>query len=84
MPTAIYDSSLVTKRRQYLAESGSFIGRIQNYESPNTGYAPRLGIYDQSIINNVKLGNIKNYRKNMNGFTIVSNGCPCPPINTTE
>ena len=88
MPTTIYDSSLVTQRRRAITESGSFISRISPWnippartsiQQPNTGYAPALGIWDQSIINTVKNGQIKFYRKNDGGCTTVSNGCPCQP-----
>ena len=82
MPTTIYDSSLITKRRQMKAESGNFINRIQNPVQPNTGYAPALGIWYQSIINDVKNGQMKYYRKGMGGCTTVSNGCPCDSLHT--
>ncbi len=75
MPTTIYDSSQITQRRKNITESGSFLRRIQG-DNPTSGYAPLLGVYDQSIINTVKLGNIKDYRKG-NGVVCVSNGCPC-------
>ena len=78
MPTAIYDSSLITKRRQVKAESGSFITRIA---SNNTSYAPALGIWDQSIVNDVKNGQMKYYRKG-EGSTTIDNGCPCQPDTT--
>jgi len=80
MPTTIYDSSLITQRRKNKAESGSFIRRIQNPINPNTGYAPALGIWDQSIINTVNNGQMKYYRKGEGGCTTVSNGCPCEPL----
>lgn len=80
MSTTIYDSSLLTQRRQAKAESGSFINRIQNYSRPTSGYGPSLGIYDQSIINTVKDGNMKYYRKGTGGITLVDNGCPCSPL----
>ena len=76
MPTTVYDSSLITQRRRVKAESGSFLNRIA---SNNTSYAPALGIWDQSIINSVKNGQMKYYRKG-EGCTTVSNGCPCVPI----
>jgi hypothetical protein len=91
MSTTIYDSSLLTMRRKATAESGSFVRRIAPWNvtpietplpQPNTGYAPMLGIYDQSIINTVKTGNMKFYRKNDGGCTTVMDGCPCPPITT--
>lgn len=77
MSTAIYDSSLLTQRRQAKAESISFINRVKNSTQPTTGYGPALGIYDQSVINTVKDGNMTYYRKGTNGVTIVDNGCPC-------
>jgi len=80
MPTTVYDSSLITQRRQNKTEANSFISRIQNYTSPNTGYAPRLGISDQSIINVVHTGQMPSYRKGLGGCTIVDNGCPCQPL----
>ena len=83
MPTTIYDSSLITKRRQMKAESGNFINRIQNPVQPNTGYAPALGIWDQSIINDVKNGQMVYYRKGTGGCTTIDNGCPCQPLPDT-
>lgn len=86
MPTTIYDSSLITQRRRAKAESGSFISRISPWNSnnttnqPTTGYAPMLGVWDQSIINTVKNGNMSFYRKNDGGCTTVNNGCPCNPL----
>ena len=75
MPTTVYDSSLITQRRRVKAESGSFLNRIA---SNNTSYAPALGIWDQSIVNSVKNGNMKYYRKCDGSFTVDS-GCPCRP-----
>ena len=46
---------------------------------PNTGYAPALGIYDQSIINTINNGQMKFYKKNDGGCTTINNGCPCLP-----
>jgi hypothetical protein len=79
MPTTIYDSSLITERRKMKAQSGSFLNRTQNLNV--AGYAVPLGIYDQSIINSVKGGNMLYYRKGDTGYTLISNGCPCPAIN---
>ena len=70
--TTIYDASLITQRRKDKAESGSFITRITNPTNPNTGYAPALGIWDQSIINTVRQGNMKYYRKGDGGCTTVN------------
>ena len=79
MSTTIYDSSLITKRKQAAAQSGSFITRITNPVMPNTSYAPALGIYDDSIIASVKNGQMKYYRKG-GGVFVVNNGCPCQPL----
>ena len=79
MPTTIYDSSLLTKRKQDKTIANSFISRIQNPVNPNTGSAPLLGITQQSLINTVKLGQMKEYRKNDEGCTTVDRGCPCTP-----
>jgi len=84
MSTTIYDSSLLTQRRQSKAKAGSFINRIQNYAQPHTGYAPALGIYDQSIINSVKDGNMVYYRKGTGGITLADNGCPCAPLSSAN
>jgi len=84
MPTTIYDSSLLTQRRKDKAESGSFITRITNATNPNTGYAPALGIWDQSIINTVKQGNMRYYRKGDGGCTTINNGCPCQPLTNSD
>jgi hypothetical protein len=59
------------------AISGSFINRIQSSSNPTTGSAPILGITEQSIINNVKSGQMKEYRKMEGTCTNVSEGCPC-------
>jgi hypothetical protein len=77
MPTTIYDSSLITKRRLDTTVSNSFINRIQNLTNPTTGSAPYLGITQQSIINVVKNGQMTEYRKNDKGCTTISPGCPC-------
>ncbi len=85
MPTTIYDSSLITQRRRDKATSGSFITRISPWNNaaatnqPTTGSAPLLGIYDQSIINTVKNGNMAYYTKCEGGNVDINNGCPCLP-----
>lgn len=84
MPTTIYDSSQITKRRTEKTISGSFISRIQNSTNPTTGYAPLLGISQQSIINAVKTGQMSEYRKNDEGCTNISTGCPCIPLTTAQ
>lgn len=55
-----------------------------NTNQPNTGYAPALGIWDQSIINTVKNGSMTMYRKGDGGCTTVNNGCPCVPLSGTQ
>jgi hypothetical protein len=84
MPTTIYDSSQITKRRAQKTISGSFINRIQNPTNPTTGYAPILGISEQSIINEVKAGQMTEYRKNDGGCTSISVGCPCQSISNVD
>jgi len=79
MPPTIYDSSLLTKRQGMKAQAGDYLRRVQA-ASPQTGYGPRLGIYDQSIIATVRSGNMPYYRKNDVGCTVVNNGCPCQPL----
>ncbi len=81
MPTTIYDSSLLTKRRADKAVSGVYLNRLQNSQQ---GFSTPLGIYDQSIINAVKMGNMKSYRKNEAGMMQVNNGCPCAPLSASE
>lgn len=79
MPPTIFDSSLITQRRKMKVEAGSYLNRMQG--SPSApGYATRLGIYDQSIINSIKTGNMPFYKKKNTGCVEVSNGCPCPPL----
>jgi hypothetical protein len=80
MPTTIYDASQITKRRMNKVQSADFTNRIQNSSNPSSGYATRLGIYDQSIINTVKVGTMKEFRKQDGGCLAVSNGCPCNPL----
>ena len=80
MSTTIYDSSLLTQRRMNKAESVSFQRRIQSKTNPTTGYAPALGIYDQSVVNTVKNGNMTYYRKSDGGCTLIDPGAPCDKI----
>jgi hypothetical protein len=83
MSTTIYDASQITKLRANRTQSGDFLNRV-NAANPNTGYGPRLGIYDQSVINTVKDGNMKHYRKGDGGVVQVVNGCPCAPLTGDE
>jgi hypothetical protein len=57
----------------------TYVVELNPNQQPNTGYAPLLGIYDQSIINTVKTGNMPFYRKNDGGCVTINNGCPCLP-----
>jgi len=77
MPTTIYDASQITKRRMNKVQSADFTNRIQNSSAPSSGYSSRLGVYDQSIINTVKVGTMKEFRKQDGGCLAVNNGCPC-------
>ena len=61
MPTTIYDSSLITQRRNNTTISGSFINRIQSITNLTTGYGSLLGISQQSIINSVITGQMTEY-----------------------
>ena len=83
MPTTIYDSSLLTKRRGDKVIANSFITRISppNNGRPTTGSAPYLGVTQQSIINNVKQGQMMEFRR-CDGTTLVDIGCPCLAANT--
>lgn len=76
MSTTIYDSSLLTMRKKQKAESAEFINRMQQNTNTSVRYVVPLGIQDQSIINNVKQGQMPFYRKG-NGVYTVDNGCPC-------
>lgn len=76
MPTTIYDSSLITQRKQDKTIANSFLTRIQG-QPCNTGSAPLLGITQQSIINEVRMGQMQMIRKNEGGCTTVNIGCPC-------
>lgn len=75
MPTTIYDSSLITKLKGSKAESYSFVTR-QSGVNPTTSYGPTLGIWDQSIVNVVKLGKMSEIRKCDGGYNVFP-GCPC-------
>ena len=88
MSNRIYDSSQLTKRKAQQAIAGSFISRISPWNSnsvlnqPSTGSAPLLGIYDSSIMNAVKTGNMTEYTRYPTCVGI-SPGCPCPELNAT-
>ena len=57
---------------------------LPTFRGSTVEYAPRLGVYDQSIINTVKDGNMKYYRKQDGGVTTVINGCPCTPLSGND
>jgi hypothetical protein len=82
MPTGIYDSSLITKRRRAKTIAGSFLNRMYppNGSQPSQGSAPMLGIQDSSIINTVRNGNMTEFQRNSSCVNI-SVGCPCPGVN---
>jgi hypothetical protein len=79
MPTTIYDSSLLTKRRQAKTIANSFLQRLNTQGTVNqtTSYGPLLGVYDASIMNEVKNGTIQYIEKCEGGNTAVDPGC-CP------
>jgi hypothetical protein len=68
-----YDSSSLTKRIQNKVIANGFISRMN---SNNLTYGPQLGISSDSIINNVKQGQMKDINK-CNGSFNVDSGCPC-------
>ena len=76
MSTTIYDSSLLTMRRQQKAESGSYINRVAQTTNTAVQSTKALSVQDQSIINDVRRGQMPYYRKANGAFT-VDNGCPC-------
>jgi hypothetical protein len=77
MPTTVYDSSLVTKRRRDKEVASGIASRMESPTNPKAGFEPLLGIREQSIFNQIKTGNIAFYRKTMGGNVIVDPGCPC-------
>jgi hypothetical protein len=79
MPTTIYDASQVTARRQFRAESGDFAAR-QQQNLPV--YAARLGIHDQSIVNDARRGKMVFYDKREGGAILAYNGCPCNSLSS--
>jgi hypothetical protein len=81
MPTTIYDSSLLTMRKKQKAESGEYIRNMQNNTNTSVQYTKPLGIQDQSVVNDIKQGQMPFYRKANGAFT-VDNGCPCVSTQT--
>jgi hypothetical protein len=84
MPTTIYDSSQLTKRRAEKAIAGSFLTRLYppNLIQPQTGYGPLPGIYDSSVMYAVKTGHMTEYTR-YPACIGISPGCPCPELNAS-
>lgn len=91
MPTRIYDSSLLTKRRGEKAIAGSFISRLYPPINPTTknpisqpqqSFGAILGISSDSIMNAVNTGKMTEYTR-ANGCVTISPGCPCPELNAS-
>jgi hypothetical protein len=70
------DSSLLTKRKQDKAIAGDFLTRINQQNT--TSYGPQPGIWNDSIVNQVRMGQMKNVEK-CDGTWKVDTGCPCAP-----
>jgi hypothetical protein len=77
MPTTINDSSLVTKRRNDKIISGSYLTRLESVFK--SGYGTPLGVYNNSIMNNINQGAMTTYKK-CGGAYEVNTGCPCVSI----
>jgi hypothetical protein len=71
-----FDSSTLTKRLQDKAIADGYITRLQQKHQP--GYGPLLGVSSDSIINNIKMGQMQSITKN-EGCIKAEQGCPCPP-----
>jgi hypothetical protein len=74
MPTTVYDSSLLTKRKMAKVNSYDFNTRIANGKS---GFNPQMGNYDASSVPVVDYGNVRTYTKILSGCVQINNGCPC-------
>lgn len=79
MPTTIFDSSQLTKRRGDKAIANSFLTRM-GFPNNLPGSAPYLGITSNSIMNAVKSGSMTQYTRYPTCVAI-SPGCPCPQTN---
>ena len=55
-------ASTALKQSSNTTISGSFISRIQSTTHPTIGYAPLLGISQQSIINSIITGQMTEYK----------------------
>ena len=91
MPTRIYDSSQLTKRRGERVIAGSFLTRMyppinpitkNPVSQPQQGSAPILGDFDSSIMYAVKTGHMTEYTRYPTCVGI-SPGCPCPELNAS-
>lgn len=81
MPTTIYDSSLLTQRRQAKTIANSFLQRL-NTDSPvnNTNsFSSPTGIWSDSILNEVATGSMTMYRKSDGGAVCISPCCQAAP-----
>ena len=79
MSNRIYDSSQLTKRRAEKAIAGSFVTR-NGPPNNQTSYGPLPGIFDASILNAVKTGQMTEFTRYPVCYGI-SPGCPCPSLN---
>jgi hypothetical protein len=69
-------------RRKHKAESGEYKTTVANNVNTSVKYTNPLGIYDQSIVNDIKNGQMVYYRKG-NGVILADNGCPCALLPNT-
>lgn len=74
------DASQITKRLQNKTISASFINRLNLNNPP---YGMPLGIYDNSILLNVKQGLMSDIRK-CNGSYNIDIGCPCGNVSSNN
>jgi hypothetical protein len=81
MSNRIFDSSQLTVRKKQKTIANSFLSRI-NSPNPQQGFGPLQGIYDSSILNDVKTGNMTEYTRYPTCVAI-SVGCPCPETNSS-
>ena len=90
MSNRIYDSSQLTKRKAQQATAGSFLTRLyppiradgSPVIQPQQGFGLVPGIYDSSVMNAVKTGNMTEYIRYPTCVGI-SPGCPCPNLNAS-
>lgn len=87
MPTTIYDSSQLTKRNAAKAIADSFLTRLyppnqSGIIQSQQGFGSLPGIYDSSVINAVKTGQMTEYTR-YSACVSISPGCPCPELNAS-